>query len=189
MYSISTSSNSYVVRHNNPQNIETQKQRSSLHQNSYVVELSANHIPTEIQEKPMLLLIDNLKTTDSKSKSESLIDKIKVKSKELANNIEWMRDTYFTIENNGTDDVYGRMSDGYTDTDRDAYIRALVHYQQCDNKLKSLINDPNFSMKKELTPHHSGQVHGDWVALEKLIEGKKAKLPDLTYNCSDLQCG
>lgn len=170
------------------QNLIPQKHMES-HQHSFVTELSANHFPTEAEGKPMSTLINKLKGTDSIADAKKLTNEIKTAAQKLANNIQEMRNNYFTVENENTDWVYGRMAEGYTDSDRDKYIRALVHYFQCDNELTSLPNDLDFSIRRIAAPHHSGQVYGDWKALENLIKGQSAYLPDLTYNRGSTQFG
>ncbi|WP_369310471.1 NleF caspase inhibitor [Providencia rettgeri] len=172
----------------NTQSFIPQKHIES-HQHSFVTALSANHMPTEAEEKSMSTLIHKLKETDSISQSKKLTHEIKQMAKQLADDIQWMRNHYFTVENDGTDRVYGRMADGYTDFERDGYIRALVHYYQCENELSSLPNNLNFSIIKMVAPHHSGRVYGDIQALTELAKGKSANLPDLTYNRGSLQFG
>lgn len=108
------------------QNFIPQKHMES-HQHSFVTELSANHLPTEAEGKPMSTLINKLKGTDSIADAKKLTNEIKTAAKKLADGIQEMRNNYFTVENEDTDLVYGRMAEGYTDSDRDKYIRALEH--------------------------------------------------------------
>lgn len=168
---------------------EIPKEHLQSHQDSFVTALNANHLPTEIQEKPLFLLINKLKNSDSIKESKELIKKIKSKAKELADDIQDMRNTYFTVENEGTDEVYGRLVDGYTDVDRDKYIRALVHYKNADNQLNLLDLPHKLSIKEILAPYHRMQVYGDWEALNKLQNKGSVSLPNLIYNRGDIQFG
>ena len=184
MYSISTGSKPYFLDLNNIQSTETQipTKHQQYHKDSFITKLEPHYFPTEPQKEPMALLINKLKTTDSISESNALSDQIKDISKQLAKDIQMMRSTCFTVENDDDDDVYGRLSDGYTKMDRDNYIRALIQYHQYDDQLKSLKNGSSFSIKNELAPSHVSVAYGDWEALNSLLNGGTAKLPNLTHN-------
>ena len=161
--------------------------------NSFVTKLEPHHYPDETMSTKILSLLHLFCHSDSIKEIIRLRKEIVSEIENMQNEISKMRGFIFNIVNRNTDKVYGILKDGFTIHDRDQYIKKVMSYHEIECKVNSQTHNSHegyfhISVPK-LGYHHSSALWGDMVALENLMNGKYARLPDLTYNVGTLQFG
>jgi len=158
---------------------------------SYVTKLEPHHTPDEFMSSKILLLINTFGYSDSIDYTISLKKEILAELNNMHTELSELRKSIFDIENRGTNQVYGILKNGFTASDRDFYIKKLICYHDAVCKVTNVTKteyDGYFFIQVP-TFHHTSSLYGDIAALESILEGNDAKLPDLTYNLGDLQFG
>lgn len=160
---------------------------------AFVTQLEAHHYPDEAERGNISGLLEKLCQTDSVDEllcvSTSVISELKIMQDDIYN----MRKHVFNIVNVNTAQVYGVLNDNFTIHDRDQYIKKLINYYEACKKIKGItetnpIRTSNIYITR-LGGHHSSSLWGDMLALECLMSGGKANVPDLTYNMGEYQFG
>jgi len=161
--------------------------------NSFVTKLEAYHYPDNAQRKTISRLLDKFCCSDSIKEVISIKKEISRELDIIQNNIYDMRKQVFNIVNRDTDRVYGILNQSFTVNDRDRYIKELMYYHEVQKKITEVTHghfDGNFAITvPKLGSHHSSSLWGDMAALERLINGEPAKVPNLTYNVGCYQFG
>lgn len=161
--------------------------------NSSITKLEACHYPEHYQRKKINSLLERF------CHSDSIRDIIAIK-KELSNELKEMRldiaetrEKTFEIINRGTEQVHGVLRTNFTTNDRDNYIKKLMYYREAQEKIADITEkyyEGNFAIPLEkLGGHHSSSLWGDMDALERILDGGTARVPDLTYNVGHYHYG
>lgn len=105
-------------------------------------------------------------------------------------NLSELRERFFELHGQGTDQVHGILRGGFTLKDRDNYIRELIDFDELTKEIKvELIKRYGDIFTEEAVNRMTGrallssdELRGDFIALKHLSVMESGRLPDLTYN-------
>lgn len=160
---------------------------------SFITRLEAYHYPDNHQRERINNLLENFSNSDSIKEVMTIKKELSDELRSMSAEISDIREQSFDIVNRNTNQVYGVLSENFTIHDRDNYIKKLMYYREAQEKIAEVTQkcfDGNFAIRvSKLGGHHSSTLYGDMTALESLIKGESAKVPDLTYNVGEWQFG
>lgn len=161
--------------------------------NSFVTKIEACHYPDDTQRKTISDLLDRFCCSDSIKEVIAIKKQLSRELNNIEEDIHNMREQIFSIVNRDTDQVYGILKQNFTSNDRDQYVKKLMYHHEVQRAVTEITGsyfEGCFAITvPRLGSHHSNPLWGDMAALQCLINGVSAKVPDLTYNVGCYQYG
>lgn len=155
--------------------------------------IEACHYPDDTQRKTISDLLDRFCCSDSIKEVIAIKKQLSRELNNIEEDIHNMREQIFSIVNRDTDQVYGILKQNFTSNDRDQYVKKLMYHHEVQRAVTEITGsyfEGCFAITvPRLGSHHSNPLWGDMAALQCLINGVLAKVPDLTYNVGCYQYG